>query len=212
MPNKKSIILYLCVFLLIAGGVFVYNNYYYKAKVINLPGASSPTEETDATSTANDYNTLMTLGLEQKAKGDMGDRASYDKAIETFSLIIKNTESKYWLPYLNLGNTYSSVGNFVEADKAYAKAMEISGGGEITVYQSRIDSWFFDPTKKPEEIKKLYEEAIANVYDNVNLIKGYAGYLRDRGDKAEAIVQFKVLAEMFPEKDVYKEEIRNLGN
>jgi len=25
-------------------------------------------------------------------------------------------------------------------------------------------------------------------------------------------VQFKVLAEMFPEKDVYKEEIRNLGN
>lgn len=212
MPNKKSAILLIIVLILILTGVLVYNKYYYKAKVIYLPGASSPTEENVATSTSDDYNTLMAQGLEYKAKGDMGDSTSYDKAIETFLQLIKNTDSKYWLPYLNLGNTYVATKNFIEADKAFEKAQEISGGAEINVYQAQINSWQSDPTKKPEDIKKLYKEAIANVVDNVNLIKSYAGYLRDRGDKVEAIEQFKVLAGMFPDNNAYKEEIRLLSN
>lgn len=211
MIIKKQVIIYALALVVILAGVFAYNKYHFKTVVVYLPGVSSPTEDSTASSTIDDYNSLMAKGLEYKAKGDAGDSDNYDRAIEAFLEVIKISEEKYWLPFLNLGSTYRAAGNFTEAEKAFARAMEISGGGEITVYQAKIDSWRIDPSKTPGDIKDLYEEAIEKVLDKTNLIKGYAGYLRDRGDNKEAIEQFKILSEMFPENNAYKEEIKYLG-
>jgi len=208
--NKKSIIILFLSLFVIIGGYIAYNKFYFKTEEIILPAPSSPDETNASTSTADTYSVLMNKALAYKFEGDAGNKAAYDSAISVFKELIKKTEGEYWLPHLNLANTYRSIGNFTEAEDAYLEAQRISGGGEIVVYQARIDSWQMDPTKKPEEIKKLFQEAIKNVMENVNLIKSYAGYLRDRGDKAEAIEQFEILAEKFPDNRAYRDEIELL--
>ena len=127
-----------------------------------------------------------------------------------FKAAAEISETKYWIPYLNLGNTYRDMGKFLEAEETINKALEISNKSEITVYQSKIDLWKVNSTKTHDEIKGLYEEAINNVLSNVNLIKNYAGYLRGIGDKKEAIKQFQILSDKFPENNAYKEEIKTL--
>ena len=198
---KKKIIFGAAVILLLLISVLFVNreNYFNKVDDINMNATIDM-----------DYAYYIKEGLNYKMKGDSGDVESYNEAIKMFKVAAEISENKYWIPYLNLSNTYRGMGKFLEAEEAVDKALEISNRSEISVYQSKIDLWQVNPAKSSDEIKELYKEAISNVLGNVNLIKSYAGYLRGIGDKKEAIKQFQILSNKFPENNAYKEEIETL--
>lgn len=157
-----------------------------------------------------DYADYLKAGLEQKARGDAGDRDAYYQAIVSFQAAASVSEDKVWIPYLNLGNLFRIVGDYDRAEFSYNKALEISGG-EVTVYLAKLDFYSLYAKKTKEEINNLYQEALKTVVlGNANLMIHYAGWLRDNGYTTEAIKAYESLLKSFPDNQAYQEEINRL--
>ena len=129
MLKKKIIFGVAVIFLLLIVVLFVNReNYFNKVDEVNINATIDM-----------DYTYYIKEGLNYKMKGDSGDAESYNEAIKMFKAAAEISENKYWIPYLNLGNTYRDMGKFLEAEETINKALEISNKSEITVYQSKID-------------------------------------------------------------------------
>jgi O-antigen ligase/Tfp pilus assembly protein PilF len=167
------------------------------------------TEQKKLSATNDEYLALLKEGLRLKGEGDMGNRDAYYKAIEIFKKATALSDSKTWIPFLNIGNLYKILGDYEQADVNYNQALQISGG-DVIPYLAKIELYQLYIKKPPAEIMDLYQKALKTVTDNGNLMIGYANFCRDNGYLEDALKAFKSLSESFPDNKTYLEEIAKL--
>jgi len=155
-----------------------------------------------------EYFEFINEGLKFKSEGDAGNKDSYYKSIEAYQKASDVAEGKVWIPYLNLGNVYRLVSDFENAEKSYDKGIEIAPEG--TIYKAKINMYRYELKKSEEEMIVVYEDAIENIVDNVDLMKNYAAYLRDIERYADSLKYWKIISEKFPDQQMYKNEISEL--
>ena len=158
-----------------------------------IDGGNSEIESTvDKAKQEAEYFEFINEGLKYKSEGDAGNKDSYYKSIEAYQKASDVAEGKVWIPYLNLGNVYRLVSDYENAEKSYDKALDIVSEG--TVYKAKIDMYRYELKKSEDEMIIIYEEAIEQVVDNIDLVKNYAAYLRDIGKYSESLEYWKIIA------------------
>jgi|GEM_PF-5481447 tetratricopeptide (TPR) repeat protein len=205
MLNKKNIIIAIVIVAAIIGLFF-----FLKWQE---PEEFPPTNNNQATMTPQAIETLydsyLAQGIKYKGEGEAGAKEAYQKAIDQFKKAVDISGGKIWIPYLNLANTYRSMGDNKLADENYNKALEISGG-DASIYFAKIDFYRYGLKKEKDEIKNLYKEALAKAYENSNLVMSYAAFLRDSGDYEESLKYYEALLKSYPDNENIKEQIRLL--
>lgn len=205
MLNRKNIIIALVIILAIVG-------LYYFLKW-QEPDEFAPITNQKATTTPEAietlYNGYLQQALKYKGEGDGGDKEAYEKAISEFKKAVAISEGKVWIPFLNLGNTYRTMGDNKLAEEAYNKALEISNG-DVSIYLAQIDFYRYGLKKANAEIKNLYKEALVKTYENSNLVMSYAAFLRDIGEYSESLKYYEALLKSYPDNENIKEQIRLL--
>ena len=135
--NKKFIIIIILI-LAVGGGYFAFKKY--------LPTVPSPSPEPSATASpassldpkVEEYQKYLMEGMNYRLAGMQGDKDAFYKAIESYKKAADLGEGKVWIPYLNLGNTYTLVQDYKKAEDSYNTALEIAPG-ESTIYLQKID-------------------------------------------------------------------------
>ncbi len=156
------------------------------------------------------YNNYLTAGLKYKAQGDTGNHDAYYQAIDAFTKAADVSGNKVWIPYLNIGNLYRSLGEYGKADENYKKALTISGG-DSTIFLAEIELYQVYEKRPPAEVKELYQAALkVVVVDNVNIMINYAAFCRDNGYTEDAINAYTSLLKSYPDNQLYQQEIDKL--
>lgn len=201
--NKKYIIGAIVLVLAIGAAIVLKN-----PQGGNTP-AVSPTPDTRTKEEI--YQSYLKEGQDYGAKGFQGDSSAFYKAIDAYKKAVEVSESKVWVPFYNLGNTYRLVKDYKSAEDAYNKALEISSG-EWLVYLKKIEMYRYETGKPEADIVAVYNEAVNKTGgDNyINAIISYAAYLRVIGKDQEALKYYEVLSERYPDNEAYKDEIANL--
>jgi tetratricopeptide (TPR) repeat protein len=140
----------------------------------------------------------------------------YGKAAEAFP-----TE---WVPYLNVGNLFTQMGEFGRAEQAYKKAAEIAPErGEVLIaMMEMLQAAKGTPT--PDLLEYMQARLPGLQFDGGQFVLLYADFLLKAGFNAEALAALRVGAETFVgdtrvaaeykavraelEKRGYKEEVK----
>ena len=157
------------------------------------------------------YNEYIEKGLSFKAEGDAGNFDSYQKAIDNFLLASEVGEDKFWIPYLNIANTYKAMADYKNAIKNYDKALELSKYGEADIYLSKIEIYLFAYNAQPSEVMEMYEDAITKVPQNTKIMGQYAKYLFDNKEYDRSLYFYNILLSKFPDFESYKNRVTELN-
>lgn len=197
---KKKVIITIIVLVLLAGGGYVaWQNPNIRSWVhARLPKAP----DTNAL-----YEQSLLDALKYKSEGDAGDQNGYKKAIREYKKAARYSNS--WLPYLNAGNVYRLMKEYTDAENSYKQGLSRQPG-EISLYLAFVELYRYDLNKNEAEVIKLYEQGLTQIPRNPNLRSNFASYLRDIGRKGDAIKEFQILVEQFPEYPLYAEELKRL--
>jgi len=159
---------------------------------------------------AVEYGKVMEAAMKAKAKGDAGDKASYEEAIKLFKQASEIGENKFWIPLSNIGNVYKAMGDYKNAEDYYNQAIKVSKNAEPAVYLQKIEL-YRDYLKKPaNEVKALYEEAISKLVENANIVMSYAEYANKIGDYKTALKWYQVLADKYKDNKFYAQMVKEL--
>lgn len=157
------------------------------------------------------YNERLDKGLLLLREGDNGNKQAFNDAIAVYKEAAGYSKYNNWMPYYHLGNIYRRLGEYEKADQAFSNALKITGNTELAIYLSRIEMYRYELQKSNDEIKRVYGEALQFSNDINNLEVSYAGFLKDIGDKEEAITYYKKLLEKYPGNQIYQQEIEMLS-
>ncbi len=214
--QKNTFIISLAIIVsLLLVGDFVIQKYWSKEPtVVTDPfdlaevGTSKDTMTDDE---LKQYNQKLDDGVVLFREGDNGDREAFQKAIVNYKEAAVLSKYRNWLPYFHLGNAYRRMKQYDKADQAFSNALKITGNTELAIYLSRIEMYRYEQQKSNEEIKQVYAEALQFSNDINNVEVSYAGFLKDIGDKEEAITYYKKLLEKYPGNQIYQQEIEMLS-
>ena len=168
-------------------------------------------------SDSNNYDLYIESGLYWNGMGDyiltsLDKKNSvlfYNKAIKVYQKAIEVSSGKAWIPYLNLGNTMKKIGDFTGAEKSYRETLNIAPG-EGMLWINLVEFYRFDLKKNSEEIKQVYKDGLKRVVVNADLLRDFAGYLRDIGEIKDALDIYKQLLEKYPENKGIQDQIKEL--
>jgi len=213
--NNTFIITFAIIAALLLTGDFVIQKYWTKETVI----VTDPFDLVDVgTSTEimsedeiKQYNQKLDDGVVLFREGDNGDTEAYEKAIINYKEAAALSKYNSRLPYFHLGNIYRRLHQYDKADQAFSNALKISSNSEVSVYLSRIEMYRYELKKSNNDIKQVFAQALQFSNDINNVEVAYAGFLKDIGDKNEAITYYKKLLEKYPGNQTYQQEIEMLS-
>ena len=112
--------------------------------------------------------------------------------------------------YYNLGNLYSeNLKDYQMAETNFLKALEI-GRKEVSYYIAVADFYRNFYIEKRGEAKKILENGIKEVPNDISLLSYAAEYYKKEGNKERALELYKKVLEFGPDNEMIKEEINNL--
>lgn len=217
IANLKSKKILIPVALIIIGLVvmFLVLNDKNNNQVLNISTTTNEIATTTETKFSDNdiklYNYYLADGIKYKGEGGAGNRQSYKKAIFAFQKACQISKNQFWIPFVNLGNTYREMGEFKNALESYNKALEISMKGEPSIFLAKIELYRYNLGKTDQDIRKLYEESLKNVTENGNLYLSYAAYLEDNKKYKEAKeIWERMLASGKGDKATIEDKIKEL--
>lgn len=206
----KRILISIIILAVLGGGYYAYSKGYLNQW---LP-KSYPTDEDGnrifSEEETRQYDQYMKEAHEFMVQADAGKPELYKNAVEAYKKASAIGEDKFWNPLLGLADAYRKLHEFEKAEEAYNKALQASFYGVDKIYLDKINMYRYDLKKSDSDIKKLYEEAISKVTDNINLVLNYGSYLKAIGDYSGALKAYELILERFPDNPLYKKEVENL--
>lgn len=157
------------------------------------------------------YDAKINEGMAAAMEGDNGNKDAYNRAIAAYKEAATISHYSNWIAYYNLGDMYRRIGDFDRAESAYNNALTISGGRQLNAYLAKAEMYRYQLNKSPEEIKAIYEEALAKSDDLNNVQVAYAAYLKAIGDTAGALKYYQALLKTYPTNEIYKAEVKELS-
>lgn len=131
------------------------------------------------------------------------------KSLEVYEMGIAKFGQKNILFYLNGGKLAERIEDYIKAETYYKKAIEISPADE-SGYLSLVDLYSYRMNKSEEEILKVFSAGETIMVNRAPLVSGRATYLRRIGDYANALKDYQILSQAFPNIPGYKEIIQEL--
>lgn len=108
--------------------------------------------------------------------------------------------------WLNLGNGYAAINEHLNAEKAYRKAMELAGEGEIEACIAMGDLYKYQFAAKRDLEDDVYLGCMKKHGEkNRDLVAHLAGYYRDAKNPQKALEYFNILFNMEPTNEVVAE-------
>lgn len=162
------------------------------------------------TANPNDPSAYIDEGLGWKSAGEFtGNRLYLFRARDVYEAGFTLFQEKNSIIALNAANINADLGDNARAE-FYYKALIKNDVGYQEGYVAYIE--FLKKKKKapPEEIIKIYEEGLKNLFENAVLVQDYGLYLYAQGDYARAVPFLQILADRYPneEYDRYLEDAR----
>lgn len=152
----------------------------------------------------------MELGLNWKSLGETSNIKEFlYRSLAVYEVGTKKFGQKNILFYLNAGNLAEQLGNYAKAESYFKKAIEISSADE-TGYIELADLYSYKMKKSEIEVVKVYESGMKVLMNPASLIYARGSYLRRIGDYKNALEDYKVLSQNFPDHQGYKEIVSEL--
>ena len=135
----------------------------------------------------------------------------YDKAVIIYKKLGELKPDDY-TSFKSLGDVYYAQKKHKEAEQAYLVAIKNNPYNPSPYLQlAEVYKYYF--TDDENKIKKFYEDGIAKLGVNrFSLIQSYADYLEHIGEDKNAIEQWKIVSEEFPDNQAIKDRIKKLEN
>ena len=148
--------------------------------------------------------------IAEQMEGEEEDRlAFFQKSLEAYERGIEKFGQKNILFYLNAGNVAQRMGDYAKAETYYKKAIAIAPADEMA-YLALTDMYHFKLGKPKEDILPLFEAGIEIMVNPLPLISGRATYLRQIGEYAAALEDYRLLSKRFPENQGYTDIVAEL--
>ena len=123
--------------------------------------------------------------LQMVLAGQEADSGNADAAIAHVKALIKGTPADDREVWITLAQMYSRLRRYPDAEKALAKALELSTKQEEKDYANFIAGSIYERQKKYDEAESYFRKVIASDSQNANALN-YLGYmLADRGTRLE---------------------------
>lgn len=150
--------------------------------------------------TGLDWKTIAELsGKEDFFKKSL---AVYEKGIEKFG-------DKNILFYLNGGKLAERLGDYKKAEQYFKAAIEISPADE-NGYIDLLDLYSYKMNKPEEEILAMLAQGEKIMVASSPIISARASYLRRIGDYSNALKDYKILVERYPNNSGYQSIVAEL--
>ncbi len=146
----------------------------------------------------------LQLGINQDALGALPHAIiSYKKAGE----LAPNS----FLPFLNIGNIYVTMGNYAEAEVAYFTAVK-DDPIKVYLYRPLVELYEQHLTNKKYKVPELLNAGLKQeaLKENPELLGMLAVYYKDNGDVTNAIPVYERLIKADPSNTAAKDELAEL--
>ena len=116
-----------------------------------------------------------------------------------------------FLPFLNLGNLYTRLGQYDQAESSYDQAVK-NDPVRVSLYRPYVELYSQYLTKKHSKAPELLTAALQldALKENPELLGLLAVYYRDQGMRDEAIAAFRRLVRADPDNAAAREELEKL--
>lgn len=111
--------------------------------------------------------------------------------------------------WYNLGNAYSGLKEYSNAEDAYWESIDRARNGDIDACLALGELYKYSYTSKKDKEDDVYLKCLEKSKDNGDLVARLAGYYRDSGDKENAVKWFEKLFGLDPSQEV-GDELRAL--
>jgi tetratricopeptide (TPR) repeat protein len=147
-------------------------------------------------------------GLQMVLAGQEADNGQADPAIARVKGMLDGTPGNDREVYIALAQMYSRLRHFPEAEKAMAKAIELSSKPEEKDYADFIAGSIYERQKKYEEAESYFRKVIASDPKNATALN-YLGYmLADRGTRLEeALGLIRRAVKLDPQNGAYLDSL-----
>jgi tetratricopeptide (TPR) repeat protein len=201
----------------LAGGVYwyltketrLYNQIKDKPQLVELWNKAKNTEE-KIKQKPEEAGYYMESGLDWKSLGEISEIKEFlSRSLSAYEEGIKKFGQKNILFYLNAGNLAEQMGDYTKAESYFKKAIEISSADE-SGYIELADLYSYKMKKSEAEVVKVYESGMKILMNPAPLIYARGSYLRRIGDYKNALEDYKVLSQNYPDHQGYKEIVSEL--
>jgi tetratricopeptide (TPR) repeat protein len=146
-------------------------------------------------------------GLKMVLAGQLADSGQADAAIEETKALLKGTSDDREV-YIALGQIYSRLKRWPEAEQAINKALELSTKPDEKEYVNFILASMYERQKKYDQAEDTFKKVIANDPNNAVALN-YLGYmLADRGLRLdEALGYIKKAVQLDPQNGAYLDSL-----
>ena len=203
---KLASLVILILVVIAVGGYFGYKNYqknYYKDPKINKVSEEQIKKMQDRKqellTTLKEFpdyfEVYLELGQIERNLGEYQQAFEYNKRA---SKIMPSSSA----PYMNMGVYSVELGHYEAAEGYFSKAIEITPDYYLA-YQKLGDLYRNYYTSKKEKAVAIYQKGI-EVTNNEGLVKDFADYLNENGEKEEALKYYKQLEQASPEDEAIK--------
>jgi len=146
-------------------------------------------------------------GLRMGYAAQLADAGKADKAIADVRSLLKGTPDDREI-YITLGQMYTRLKQFDEAQQAFQRADELSSKPDDRQYVNFLRGSSFERQKKYDEAEEMFRKVLANDPQNAMTLN-YLGYmLADRGVKLdEAVTLIKKAVDLEPANGAYLDSL-----
>ena len=147
-------------------------------------------------------------GLQMVLAGQEADSGDADAAIARVKAMIKGSPADDREVWIALAQMYSRVRHYPEAEKALAKALELSTKQEEKDYANFIAGSIYERQKKYDEAESYFRKVLASDPKNATALN-YLGYmLADRGTRLdEALSLIRNAVALDPQNGAYLDSL-----
>ena len=158
----------------------------------------------------NQPDYIFDEGLAWKSIGELGGGNDFfQRSLATYEQGIARYGNTNILFYLNGGNVAERLGDLAKAEQYYRKAMELSPGDE-SGYFDLVELYSYKLKKPEADILQIFNSALEKVVDPTQIIYERGTYLRRIGDNVNALKDYQILVEKFPNRPGYKQIVEEL--
>lgn len=153
---------------------------------------------------SNDAESYITMGFNMHALGDDTMAISaYEKGLELAPQHVTGIN--------NIASSYLELGDLAEAER-YLRKLTEALPGDSSSYINLAEVYRARNPGDEEGFLEILDEGAAIVVDKhkADLLSYIGTYFRDNGEIARAIGYFEELVKLFPEIEIYKEELGEL--
>ncbi len=156
----------------------------------------------EAKEDGNPYSGYLGVANTYRQLGD------FSKSLDAYSVVIDKYPNDF-LVWHNLGVLHEDMQQYLEAARAYSRSID-NKPVESMAYLKLADLYvrYSNDSSKAQEV---YEEAVVNTEENIQVLKFYAAYLEDvLQDNQEAVIIWNKVLEKDPNNQDIKDRILDL--